>query len=303
MHPILFQIGKLPIHSYGFMLALSFLLGIWLGGLRAKRRGLDGDVISDVGFWVILAAIIGARAYYVVLHFEEFQDNIFGIINPFHGGSMGIGGLVMYGGYIGAILASIVYFKVKRIPLLPYGDAAAPTVGLGICLTRIGCFLNGCCFGAPTETVFGIHFPPSCPAGHYQLSIHADHLHASQLYESAGGLLIAAIILIAGRKKIFDGFEFYLVGILYSILRFAVDFTRYYTPDESFLGLSHNQIVCIGLFIVFGGLVLRHLMGEAQIEQPATAKSGSAHANAPEPGAPKTDAKESSRDEQAGKGT
>jgi phosphatidylglycerol:prolipoprotein diacylglycerol transferase len=262
MHPILFQIGKLPIHSYGFMLALSFLFGIWLSGARAKRRGLDPDVVSDVGFWVILAAIIGARLYYVILHFEEFEGDLLGIINPFQGGSMGIGGLVMYGGYIGAILSSIVYFKLKKLPLLPYADAIAPSVGIGIFLTRIGCFMNGCCFGAATQSHIGCHFPASSPAGHYQLSIHAQSLLPSQLFESGGGLLIAVIILIVGLWKTFPGLEFYLIGILYSILRFIIDFTRFYTPEEHILGLTHNQVVCIGIFVVFGGLILKNLIGE-----------------------------------------
>jgi phosphatidylglycerol:prolipoprotein diacylglycerol transferase len=283
MHPILFQIGKLPIHSYGFMLALSFLLGIWLGGWRAKRRGLEGDVISDVGFWVILAAIIGARAYYVALHFEEFEDNLLGVINPFQGGSMGIGGLVMYGGYVGAILAGVAFFKIKRIPLLPYADAAAPSIGLGIFLTRIGCFLNGCCFGAATEAGWGVHFPSSCPAGHYQITVHAHALHPSQLYLSAGGLLIALIIVLAGRRRVFDGFEFYLTGVLYSVLRFAVDFTRYYTPKEHILGLSHNQVVCIALFIVFGGMMLKHLMEETPSPQESVATAGEPPRDSVEP--------------------
>jgi phosphatidylglycerol:prolipoprotein diacylglycerol transferase len=274
MHPILFKIGPLPIHSYGFMLALSFLLGIWLGGLRCKRRGLDGDVISDVGFWVIISAILGSRLYYVVLHFEEFEGDLLGIINPFHGGSTGIGGLVMYGGYIGAILAGLLYFKLKKLPFLPYADATAPTIGIGIFLTRIGCFLNGCCFGAATESSVGMHFPPSSPAGQYQLHIHAGALYPSQLFESAGGLAIAAIILLVGRKRIFNGFEFFLTGLLYSVLRFAIDFTRYYTPQEMMLGMTHNQIVCIGIFIVFGGLMLKNFIGEVSQEAAADTHSG-----------------------------
>lgn len=116
MHPVLFRIFSFPIHSYGFMLAVSFLLGIWIASVRAKRAGLDPAVIADVGFWVILSAIVGARAYYAVLHFEEFRGDPFSIINPFHGGVVGIGGLVMYGGFIGAVLASILYFSVKKRP-------------------------------------------------------------------------------------------------------------------------------------------------------------------------------------------
>jgi len=283
MHPILFHIGKLPIHSYGFMLALSFLIGIWWGGWRAKRRGLDGNVVSDIGFWIILAAIVGARLYYVVIHFEEFEGQLLGIINPFHGGSMGIGGLVMYGGYIGALLASVVYFRINKLPMLAYGDAVAPTIGLGICLTRIGCFLNGCCFGAASPSCCAVHFPANSPAGQYQLSVHAETLFPSQLFESAGGLAIAILILLIGMKKMFPGFEFYMTGVLYSILRFVIDYTRYYTPDEHIFGLTHNQVVCIGIFVVFGGLILKNLIAE----NPAQAGAGSPVAPVPDSGAEK----------------
>jgi phosphatidylglycerol---prolipoprotein diacylglyceryl transferase len=266
MHPVLFNIGKLPIHSYGFMLMLSFLFAIWIAGVRCKRRGLNPDVISDWGFWVILSAVVGARLYYVVLHYEEFKGNLLGIINPFHGGSMGIGGLVMYGGFIGAILASILYFRIRKLPFLPYADAAAPTVGLGIFLTRIGCFLNGCCFGAPANGVCAVSFPPDSPAGYYQSLEHAHGLYPSQLFESAGGLVIFALIMVIGRKKFSSGFEFYLLGLCYSVLRFCIDFTRFYTPHEHILGLSHNQVVCIAIFAIFGGLMLKGFLGE---EKPA----------------------------------
>ena len=98
---------------------------------------------------------------------------------------------MMYGGFIGAIVAGILYFKIKKIPFLPYADVSAPSVGIGIFLTRIGCFLNGCCYGASNTGSLGVSFPLESPAGVYQQHIHASGLHASQLYESAGGLLIA----------------------------------------------------------------------------------------------------------------
>jgi phosphatidylglycerol:prolipoprotein diacylglycerol transferase len=258
MHPVLFKIPfiNFPIHAYGFMLALSFLFGIWLASARAKRAGLNPVVIADVGFWVILAAIVGSRAYYVVLHFEEFSGNLLAIINPFHGGMVGIGGLVMYGGFIGAVLASVFYFHSKRIPFLPYADASAPSVALGVALTRIGCFMNGCCYGSAAAHG-GVSFPLSSAAGVYQHEIHAAGLYPAQLYESAGGLLVVLLLLLVERKKIFTGFLFYALGLMYAVLRFAVDFFRFYGPDERLGGLSHNQIVCIILFIVFGGLMLR----------------------------------------------
>lgn len=271
MHPILFHIFKFPIHSYGFMLAASFLFGIWLGTYRAKRNNLDPAVISDVGFWVILSAIIGARLYYVILHFEEFRvENgkflirtlhfLSGIFNPFHGGNLGIGGLVMYGGFIGALLAAVIYFRLRKEPFLPYADMSAPSIGLGIFLTRIGCFLNGCCFGAPTASSCAVSFPLDSPAGSYQHQMHAHGLIPSQLIESAGGLVIMIVILLVGMKKTFPGFQFYLMGILYAILRFCIDFTRFYTPQEKLGQLSHNQFVCIAFFILFAGLILKNLM-------------------------------------------
>lgn len=261
MHPVLFTIPLInfPIHAYGFMLALSFLFGIWLASSRAKRAGLDPVVIADVGFWVIVAAIIGSRAYYVALHFEEFRGDLLAIVNPFHHGMVGIGGLVMYGGFIGAILAAVVYFYRRKIPFRPYADASAPAIALGVTLTRIGCFMNGCCYGSAAAHG-GVNFPVSSTAGMYQHEIHAAGLHPAQLYESAGGLLIILLLLLAERKKPFSGFLFYAMGLLYSVLRFVVDFFRFYGSDERIAGLSHNQIVCIMLFIIFGGLILRGVM-------------------------------------------
>lgn len=260
MHPVVFKFGWLVIHSYGLMLALSFLLGIWYASYRAKKNNLDPNVISDVGFWVILSAIVGSRLYYVFLHFDEFKGNLTSIFNPFQEDTLGIGGLVMFGGMIGAILSSYLYFRIKKVAFLPYADAVSIPVGLGIFLTRIGCFLNGCCFGKATESSIGVHFPNISPAGYFQTAQKASMLIPSQLIESAGGLLMAIILLIVGKWKTFVGFQFYLMVVLYAVLRFCVDFTRHYKVDEKIASLSHNQIVCIVFFVVFGGLILKNFL-------------------------------------------
>lgn len=267
MHPVMLQFGKVVIHSYGLMLALSFILGLWLSSRRARKMNLDPNVISDVGFWIILSAIIGSRIYYVILHFEEFKGSLSSIFNPFHGDSLGIGGLVMFGGLIGAILAGVLFFKIKKLPFLPYADVVSPTVGFGIFLTRIGCFLNGCCYGKPTEAIYGMHFPTVCPAGRYQIAMHASNLIPSQLFLSAGGLLIGIIVIIAGRKKLFAGFQFYLTVVLYSLLRFLVDFTRFYSEDEIIASLSHNQVVCIIVFVIFAGLLLKNFIFPTETDE------------------------------------
>lgn len=264
MHPVVFQFGKVVIHSYGLMLALSFLLAIWFSSWRAKRNGLDPTVVSDIGFWIILSAILGSRLYYVILHFGEFKGDLLSIFNPFHGDTLGIGGLVMYGGLIGAILAGVAFFKIHKLPFLPYADACAPAFAFGIFLTRIGCFLNGCCYGQPTEAWFGVHFPAMSPAGSYMIHQHASKLIASQLFLSAGGLLIGLVVLAVATRKIFTGFQFYLTVVLYSVLRFLVDFTRYYSEDEKIASLSHNQIVCIVIFVVFMGLIVKNIIFESE---------------------------------------
>jgi phosphatidylglycerol:prolipoprotein diacylglycerol transferase len=261
MHPVLFNIFSFPVQTYGMMLALSFLLGIWLSGWRAKKAGLVPETVSDVGFWVILSAILGARLYYVILHFEEFKGNLTAIINPFQGDSVGIGGLVMLGGFIGAIIAGVLFFKLKKLPFLPYADAIAPGVGLGIFLTRIGCFMAGCCYGAQANGAMCVSFPLSSPAGQYQHHIHAASLYPSQLFESVGGLIIALVILFVGTRKInFKGLQFYTLCLLYAVLRFLVDFSRVYVEGEHIGPLSHNQIICIFLFIFAAGMILRGLL-------------------------------------------
>lgn len=262
MHPVLFKIFSFPVHSYGLMLALSFLLGIWFSGWRAKKNGLNPDIIADMGFWIIISAIAGSRLYYVFLHFDEFKGNLLSIINPFQGDTIGIGGLVMLGGYLGAIIAAILYFKLKKLPFLPYADAIAPSIGIGIMLTRIGCFLNGCCYGAASTGACAVKFPLESPAGAYQHHIHAASLYPSQLFESFGGLIIALVVLlISWKKRPFTGLQFYLVGLLYSVLRFLVDYSRFYGEGERLFGsLSHNQVICIILFAIFGGLILKNML-------------------------------------------
>ncbi len=252
MHPVLVKIGFLPIHSYGLMLAVSFLVGMLISARRGAKAGIDRNAIMDLAFWIILSAILGARLYYVLLHPEDFRGHWLDVINPFGGGQVGIGGLVMYGGLFGAILAGTFFMRLRGMPVLKTCDAIAPAVGLGIAITRIGCFLNGCCYGTRTMEPWGISFPPESPAGYFQHMMGYLHIHPSQLYESAGGLVIFGLILLSERWKRFEGHSVFLLLMLYPILRFAVDFTRYYGKDEMIRGLSHNQVFCILLFVAAG---------------------------------------------------
>lgn len=250
MHPTLINIGPLPIHSYGLMLALSFIAAIFISSRRAEKAGISKNAIMDLAFWIIISAILGARLYYVILHPEEFKGHWLNTVNPFMNGQVGIGGLVMYGGVFGALLAGILYLRYRRLPVFKVADVLAPTVGFGIFLTRIGCFLNGCCYGKCTTHPFGVSFPASSPAGHFQHVMHCDALHPAQLYLSLGGLIIFLLIISLERFKYFHGFSLLLLAILYSIHRFIGDNFRHYTNDEMILGLTHNQFFCVVIIAI-----------------------------------------------------
>ncbi len=258
MHPILFNIGPIPIHSYGVMLAIAFLSALYISSKRAEKVNISKDLIMDLAFWIILSAILGARLYYVILHPEEFKGHWLDTINPFGKEQFGIGGLVMLGGMYGVIITSFIFLKIKKAPFLKIADIISPTIGLGIFVTRIGCFLNGCCYGKCTTLPIGVSFKFDSPAGHFMQQMSCHSLHPSQLYLSSGGLIIFSLLLLLDRFKKFEGQTFFSLIALYSILRFVVDYTRFYLPDERIITLSHNQFLCILMFAtaIISGIII-----------------------------------------------
>jgi phosphatidylglycerol:prolipoprotein diacylglycerol transferase len=250
------------------MLALSFLSGIFIAMYLAKQRGLNPDAVSDVGLYTIISAIVGARLYYVMTHFHEFRGDLLSIVNPFHDGQIGISGLVMYGGFIMAIVTATLFFKIKKLPILPYLDVCSPSVGLGIALTRIGCFLNGCCYGVAAKpgSFLSINYPGvQSPAGYYQHAVGAQGLLPTQFFESAGGIVIAVTLYLVGRSKFaFAGLQFYLLVVMYAVLRFFIETVRYIETQK--IGpFSHNQLICIVLFLVFGGIIVKKFMAKKSL--------------------------------------
>ena len=255
MYPVLFHLGEFAVRSYAFMLALAFLSGMYFTAWRAKQRNLQQSVVYDAGFYIVLSGMFGARLMYVLQHLPEFQDNISSIFNPFVGSTVGIEGFSLFGGAAGAFGAALLFFRLKKIPILPYADAAAPSSGLIIFFMKTGCFLNGCCYGVPVQGNLGVSFPETSPAGQYQLYIQASQLFPVQLLHAFAGILLFIASLVAGRKTVFTGFELYLAGLLYSLMRFFLDFFREYPVQNQFVSLSYNQLVCILLFVLFTALL------------------------------------------------
>jgi len=266
MHPEIISIGPFTIRSYGLMLAVAFLSGIVIAARRAKRAGENPDHIYNLSVWVVVSALLGARLYYVVTHYGEFRADrslpflvrVFtGLKNMFWpvgaDGRVGISGLILYGGLIAATAATAVYLKRHDLSIPKYMDLIGPTLGLGEFFTRIGCFLNGCCFGKPTESWVGVVFPPSSAAGYCYPGI---AIHPSQLYNAFAGLVIFFLLLFLERYKRFDGFTALLYFILYSIGRFVIDFSRYYESSMKVFGLSQNQVISLVVFAVCSSLLV-----------------------------------------------
>ncbi len=253
MHPIIFKIGWLQIHSYGLFLALAFLVGIYTAIKRAKKFRVQPDIIMDFSVVIIISSIIGSRFLYVIFHIEEFRGNYLDIINPFQSsGEFGIAGLTMLGGVIFALFSTIFYARIKNLSFLKTADILSPSIALGVGITRIGCFLNGCCYGVECNLPWGMVFSPESPAGYHFYDI---AIHPTQLYSSLGGFIIFFILIYISKYKIFNGIIFYSFLILYSIDRFIIDFFRYYEKEMILftigeVNFSVNQGICILLFLI-----------------------------------------------------
>ncbi|MCB1183386.1 prolipoprotein diacylglyceryl transferase [bacterium] len=234
MHPEIFGLIK----SYGLMLAISFALGLWLSIRRGRPLGVAADDIMDLVFGVLVSSLVGVRLFYVATHPGDFHP-------WYRAFFLWDGGLTLYGGIILATLTVLVMARRRGIPFLVMADIFSPGVILGIGITRIGCFLAGCCYGHPTGLSCGVVFPADAPA---TLQYGPVAVHPSQLYASAGGFAIFALLLLAERFSAYRGATFGRFLMLYGVSRFLVDFTRYYEPEQiTGLGWSNNQWISLGL--------------------------------------------------------
>lgn len=264
MHPELFRIGPLVINSYGLMLALAFIVGLFLAIKKAEKKGIDSNIIVNLAFIVMISAIIGSRLFYVLFHLEEFKGRWVYTFLPIQpDGSIGLGGLIFLGGFLGALLSGGIYLYKKKISFLKVVDSVAPSLAIGLFFGRIGCFLNGCCFGKACDLPWAVTFPPHSPAG-YQMGNIA--IHPTQLYSSAYGLLIFIILMLLDKKVHYDGFLFGVFLVLYGVSRFTVDFYRFYETQMFLIdGIEFNQLV--SLLLVIGGIVLLLVLKRGKVKE------------------------------------
>lgn len=249
MHPILFEIpriefgawalGPIPIRLYGLMIGIGFLIGVWLASRRAKKEGLDPDRIMDMGVYLLLAAIIGSRLLYVLVNLQEFRQV------PLDAFAIWKGGLVFYGGLIGAVPTGIWYVRRHNLPLWRTADVVAPYIALGHMFGRFGCFFAGCCYGAPCASSVCITFTD--PRSLAPLGV---PVYPTQLFEAGGELMNFVLLLALFRFRKFDGQVFWFYPALYSVLRFMVEFFRGDAARGVYFGgiISTSQIISILTF-------------------------------------------------------
>jgi len=254
MYRILFTIGSFPIYSYGVMIALAFITAILLAMKEAKKRGENPERILDLSLYVILGALIGGRLGYVLTYLDYYMKNPVKILY------FRQGGLSFLGGFLIAYSLCWLYVKRTKISFWKYADIAAPSIAIGIGIGRIGCFLNGCCFGVVSEN-YGIKFPSLHMPPVYLQQLN-DGLIASgssctlpviptQIYTSLYGFLIFFILHWMKKYKKYDGFLMLSFFILYSISRFTVEFFRFYENSyKVFNLLTITQTILIGVVLV-----------------------------------------------------
>ena len=243
MYPELFRIGNFPINTYGVFLAIAFLCAILIAVRLARRDGLPAEKIYDLSLWMLLAGLVGSK---ILMLFTEpdYRDNpaLFLSLDFLRSGG------VWYGGLLGAVLAGYFLMKRYKLPWWKTADACAPGIAIGNFFGRQGCFAAGCCWGKPTSMPWGVKFTE---AGHQITGVPIDaHLHPTQLYESFGMLLVFLFLLWLHKRKRFDGQVILAYALLYSAIRFAIEFVRDDPRGDVFgltslTGLSTSQLISL----------------------------------------------------------
>ncbi|MFN0124052.1 MAG: prolipoprotein diacylglyceryl transferase [Blastocatellia bacterium] len=271
MFPELFSIPgtSFTLNTYGLLMAISFIVGFYVMFRQAARDGLDRNKVYDLGLWVLAASLIGSKLLMVVVEWDDYYREHPGqIFSLDFFRSAG----VFYGGFLGAVIASVIVMRMTGLPWWRTADAFAPGIVIGQAIGRLGCFSAGCCWGKPTEAFCGVHFSdrghevtgvPTL-AQHLPTDAQRDfwaeklgglaapvRLHPTQLYETAATLLIFVFLLWLSRRRKFAGQIVLAYAMLYAIARFVIEYWRD-DPRGAVAGFSTSQWIALLLFL--GGL-------------------------------------------------
>lgn len=239
MNPIAFEIFGLSIRWYGILISTGIMVGIFLAYNEAKRLGKNPENIIDLALWCVPAAVIGARIYYVVFEWDQYNGDFMRMIN------IREGGLAIHGALIAAVLTGYIFTRVKKMNFWESADIVAPSIIMGQAIGRWGNFINGEAHGGPTDLPWGI-------------MVDGMKVHPTFLYESLWDLGVFFILIFYRRKKKVNGELFLLYGILYSLGRFWIEGLR--TDSLMFMGMRVAQLISIAIIVVFSIILyaIRH---------------------------------------------
>lgn len=258
MHPILFHIGSYEVPSYGVALTIAFAVGIAIARRRARARGIDEERVIDACLIALATSLIGARLLWVGTHLEVFAGpnaSWVDAINPLGGRRFGFSGMSMMGGVVLATLSGLGYLAWRGLPLLRTTDALMPSALLGEGITRIGCFLNGCCYGHPCDGWFCLAFPPGSGA---HAAFAGAAVHPTQLYTSALGFVGFFALSALWRARLADGLVFFAFLVWVGAQRLLMDLLRFHDPGTIWahvagVGIPSSSLLSMAL--VAAGLV------------------------------------------------
>jgi phosphatidylglycerol:prolipoprotein diacylglycerol transferase len=228
--------------TYGVLLAIGFLAGLWVASRQAKRSGLNAEKVTDMAVWVLIAGIIGAKLMLVAVDWKRYSSESLDLWSLFQSGG------VFYGGLIGGILAAWWFVRRYQLPAWPTADVLAPGVVLGQAVGRLGCFFAGCCYGKPASVPWAVTFTDPYANRHVGTPLDIA-LHPTQLYESLACFLIFFFLLWLAPRKRFAGQVVLAYAVLYSVTRFTIEFFRGDPDRGGAWGLSTSQIVAIVLVL------------------------------------------------------
>jgi len=241
MHPILVDAFGFSIHSYGVMLAIGFMVGISLAAKEAVRTGTDPERVLNLTFWILISSIIGSRLFHCIVFYPQYLQDPLRVLKIWEGG------LVFYGGFLGAVAVSVLYTRLHKMNFWQISDIMIPSVMLGLMFGRIGCFMAGCCFGK------------ACPED-FALSITFDHalglgvknvpLYPTQLMSAVNALTIFALLWLYRKRKRFHGELLAVAMLLYPVTRSLIEILR--DDPRGFLNvglvsLSESQVVSLAM--------------------------------------------------------
>lgn len=255
MFPDLFSIGPLTIHAYGFFLVLAIAAGLLVALRFGKNLGIPPHAILDMGFIIILSALIGSRLAYIILNISYYKENPQDMLKFWDGG------LVFAGGLTAVVLALIWYLKRRHLSFWKIGDLWAPSAAIGQGISRLGCLFSGCFYGKPTEMEWGLVF--TNPNSLAPLNI---PLHPTQLYGSLSGFIIFGVLLYLQAKKQFEGQLLLWFLILHSTTRLFIE--RFRGDQRGFILDSNMTVIQLFALLILLAAVTALFIRKPKDQEP-----------------------------------